>query len=120
LQQAKHGIPLLPERLPLRLDVWLDDIRRNVGDMGNPGGSSAYQVVSVADLHDVNGHVLGQRGRVDDRDQLLAGRGDDAATIEQANRVGQADQQQADDRKRPGRAKNELASQRIKSGRRRD
>ena len=60
LQEAEHRIALLAERLPLRLDVGFDDVTRDVGDVCNPGGSSAYQIVSVADLHDVKGHVLRQ------------------------------------------------------------
>jgi len=113
LQQAEHGIPLLPERLPLRLDVRLDDVRGDVGDMGDPGGSSAYQVVSVADLDDVNGHVLRQRGRLDDGDQPSSGRGDETATVEHADPIGQPNQQQGDDRERPDRVEDDVGCQLI-------
>src|ERR1700681_254107 len=101
LQQAEHRVALLPERLPLRLDVGIDGVARDVGDVGHSGGSSAYQVVSVAHLHDVNGRVLREEGRLDDGHEPLARGGHDAAAVERADLVGQADEQQGDDRERP-------------------
>src|ERR1700738_1633845 len=41
LQQAEHRVALLPERLPLRLDVGIDDVAGDVGDGGHSGGPSA-------------------------------------------------------------------------------
>jgi hypothetical protein len=119
LQQAEHRVALLPERLPLRLDVGIDDVAGDVGDVGHSGGSSAYQVVSVADLHDVNGRVLRQRGRLDDGHEALAGRGDEAAAAERPDRIRQPDQQQGDDRERPEDLKDEAGVQRLRPGRRR-
>src|ERR1700736_1015179 len=119
LQQAEHRVALLPERLPLRLDVGIDDVAGDVGDVGHSGGSSAYQVVSVAHLHDVNGGVLGQRGRLDDGQQPLAGGGHNAAAVECPHAVRQRDEQHGDDRERPDDAEDEAAAQTITPGRRR-
>jgi hypothetical protein len=119
LQQAEHRVALLPERLPLRLDVGIDDVAGDVGDVGHPGGSSAYQVVSVAHLHHVNGGILRKRGRLDDGDEPLAGRGDEAAAAEGPDSIGQPDQQQGDDRERPDDLKDEAGAQRLRPGRRR-
>lgn len=94
---------MLPERLPLRLDVGFDLIGGEFGDLGDPLCAPADQEVSVAHLDDVDRCVLSQECRFNDGDEPLSGGGDEAAAIEEADRVRQEDQEQGDERKRPDR-----------------
>jgi hypothetical protein len=107
LQHAEHGVALLPERLPLRLDVRLDHLGRHVRDVGDAGRSAADEIVALGDLDDVDRAVLVERRRLDDADEAALRGDDDAAAVEQANAVRQADQEQGDERERPDRLKEE-------------
>src|SRR5947209_4549513 len=113
LQQAEHRVALLPERLPLRLDVGIDRVAGDVGDVGHSGGSSAYQIVSVADLDDVNRRVLREHGRLDHGHEALAGGGHEPAAVERARGIRQPDEQQGDDRERPEDMENGVGRQRL-------